>query len=306
MAGTEDPTISAFLQRHSTHRPGNAGIAVFDCDYTLINGDIGEAMFYRQIREFLFRLSPADVWTDHPRRKELDRLFRTLSGLPPERRPAHPAFIPFADMLLSWYSSQLSEGKVEKGCADIVRLFGGFTPSEVRAIADATYEEELSAPCGRVVLGTQTVPRGIRYFRETADLCLALREVGFSLWTISGSNAWSVEPVFRPFGVSPEQVIGISLVEKEGTFTPVPEEPVPIRHKKVEALRKRTGEIPLLVASDSRNDVPILEYASELRVYVNSHGRETASFFASSGIARDSSWAVIESPTVTTGVPRHG
>lgn len=306
MPGTKDPTIDAFLRRHSAHRPGEPGIAVFDCDYTLISGDIGEAMFYKQIREFLFRISPADAWTDHPRRKELDRLFRTLSELPPEHRLAHPAFIPFADMLLSWYSYQLSEGKVEKGCADIVRLFAGFAPSEVRAIADATYEEELSAPCGRVDLGTQTVPRGIRYFRDSADLCLTLKDLGFSLWTISGSNTWSVEPVFRPFGVSPAQVIGISLVEKGGTFTSVPEEPVPIRSKKVEALRKRTGEIPILVASDSRNDVPILQYASELRVYVNSHGRDTASFFASSGITRDGSWAVIESPSTIDGLPRHG
>lgn len=305
MSGSQNMAIEAFLQRHSAH-PGEPGSAVFDCDYTMINGDIGEAMFYRQIREFLFRVSPAEVWTDHPRRNELDRLFRALSGIEPENRPAHPAFVPFADMLLTWYSGQLSEGKVEKGCADIVRLFAGFAPSEVRAIADATCAEELSAPCGKVALGTQTVPRGIRYFREPAYLCLALKELGFSLWSISGSNTWSVEPVFRPFGVSPDRVIGISLVEERGKFTSVPEEPIPIRGKKVEALRKRTSEVPLLVASDSRNDVPILEYAGELRVYVNSHGRETASFFTSSGIRRDGSWAVIEAPSTLEGVPRHG
>ncbi len=272
----------------------------------MIKGDIGEAMFYRQIREFLFRVSPAEVWHDHPRRLELDQYFRSLSSLSPETRRSHPAFVPFADMLLFWYSDQLSEGKVEKACADIVRLFAGFSPSEVRALAEATYEEELSAPLGRTPLGSRSVPRGTRYIREIADLAFSLTELGFSLWAVSGSNTWSVEPVFRPFGVPPEQVIGIGLVEAKGRFTADPEQPIPVRRNKIDALRRRTSAIPVLVASDSRNDVPLLEYASDVRVYVNSHDRDPGAFFTSSGISRDSTWVVIDSPTILDGVPSHG
>ncbi len=306
MSATENPTIKALLQRLSDHRTGETRLAVFDCDYTLIQGDIGEAMFYRQIREFLFRMSPAEIWTDHPRREELDRLFRRISVLPPERRRADPAFVPFADMLLSWYSGQLAEGKVEKGCADIVRLFAGFSAADVRAIARATYQEEISAPPGIVTLGSRSIPRGIRYIREIVDLAVSLRDLGVSLWAISGSNTWSVEPVFRPFGVPSEQIIGIGLEEAEGQFTTRPEQPIPIRQRKVDALRKRTRAVPLLVASDSRNDVPLLEYASEVRVYVNSHNRKPDTFFASSGLTRDHSWVVIDSPTLLEGIPSHG
>ena len=89
MSILHNQTIKDFLQRHADHGRGEPKLAVFDCDYTMIQGDIGEAMFYRQIREFLFRMSPADIWTDHPRRRELDRLFRALSPLSPaERRQA--------------------------------------------------------------------------------------------------------------------------------------------------------------------------------------------------------------------------
>jgi phosphoserine phosphatase len=306
MSIAQNPTITTFLQRHADHRSGESKLAVFDCDYTMIQGDIGEAMFYRQIREFLFRQSPADIWTDHPERQVLDQLFHMLSALPPADRSPHPAFVRFADMLLSWYFGQLAEGKVEKGCADIARLFSGFTRAEVQAIADATCEDELSAPPGEMTLGTRSLPRGSRYIQESVDLALSLKKLGFSLWAISGSNKWSVEPVFRPFGVPREQVIGIDLVEVAGHFSTEPEEPIPIRRKKVAALQRRTGTVPLLAVSDSRNDIPLLQYASEVRVYMNSHGRDIDAFFASTGVTRDSSWVVIETPTILEGMLSHG
>jgi phosphoserine phosphatase len=298
MSITEHPAIRSFLRRHAETRPAEHPLAVFDCDYTLIQGDIGEVMFYRQIREFLFRISPADVWTDHPRRREIDRLFHTLSALPADARATHPAFAPFADLLLSWYFDQLAAGSVEKGCADIVRLFAGFTRDEVHAIADATFEDELATTPGTATLGTRSVPCGIRYIRESVELARALTPLGFSLWSISGSSKWSVEPVVRPFGIPRAQVIGIDLVESGGVFSADAEEPIPIRRGKIEALRQRTGTPPLLCASDSRNDIPLLQEAREVRVYLNSHGRDTGAFFATEGITADERWVVVEKPTV--------
>ena len=306
MSILQNPTIREFLERHANHQPGVTRVAVFDCDYTMIQGDIGEAMFYRQIRDFLFRVSPAEVWTDYPRRKELDRLYHTLASLSPEARRGSAAFDPFANILLDWYFGQLGEGEVEKGCADIVRLFAGFTRSEVQSIADATYDDEMSTLIGEFTLGSRNLPRGLRYIRESADLARALSKLGFSLWVISGSNKWSVEPVFRPFGVPREQVIGIDLAEEGGRFSAQPVQPIPIRRRKVEALRCRTEIAPLLAISDSKNDIPLLQYASEVRVYVNSHRREIDAFFASTGTPRDDSWVVIDPPTMLDGVPSHG
>jgi phosphoserine phosphatase len=298
--------LGAFLARHADTAGEGEKIAVFDCDHTMILGDIGEAMFYRQIREFLFRTTPADCWPDHPRRNDLDRLYRTLESQPPEERTSHEAFGPFADLLLGFYFDQLAAGTVEKGCADIVRLFAGFTREEVHRIADRTFAEELAIPRADMTLGSRRLPAGIRFVREIVDLARALLDRGFSLWAISGSNKWSVEPVFRALGVPRERVIGIDLIEKDGRFTREAEEPVPIRAKKVEALRKRTPVLPLLCASDSRNDIPLLAYASELRVYVNSHSRVTADFFSQGGIRRDDTWVVIEDPGPIEGVPYRG
>jgi phosphoserine phosphatase len=301
----EDPHIQRFLLRHSDHSGGSGKTAAFDCDGTIIRGDIGEAMFYRQIEKFLFRTSPADVWTDHPERVEIDRRFRVLTDLSEEERNHHPDFGPFADILLSRYFDQIARGDVEKACTDIVRLLAGFTLEEVRAIAGATYADELLSPIGKRHLGSRQLPKGIRYLREAVTLINALRERDFDIWAVSGSNRWSVEPVFRALGIPHERVIGIDLFEESGILLPRTWQPVPIRAKKVELLKRHTSIQPLLVASDSRNDIPLLLYSNELKVLVNSRRRNSADFFSQGGVNRDTSWVVIETPTMIEGeIPR--
>jgi len=296
-----DPHIEKFFLRHSDHRDGSGKVAAFDCDGTVIRGDIGEAMFYRQIEKFLFRISPADIWTDHPRRAEIDRKFRALTDLSETERINHPDFGSFADILLSRYFDQIESGQVEKACADIVCLLAGFTRDEVSAIAGATYADELLSPIGVRHLGSRHLPKGIRYLREPVTLLNALQDHHFDVWAVSGSNRWSVEPVFRALGVPHERVIGIDLLENGGVLLPRTEQPVPIRAKKVEVLKKHTKLQPLLVASDSRNDIPLLLYSDEVKVLVNSRRRNSADFFAQGAVSRDDSWVIIETPTTIEG-----
>ncbi|HTY57241.1 MAG TPA: haloacid dehalogenase-like hydrolase [Bacteroidota bacterium] len=294
----EEPGVAAFLASHSNHGTEPRPLAVFDCDGTVIQGDIGESMFYRQIRHFHFRRSPAEVWTDHPRRSEIGRLYDTLGALTPEARAGHPAFAPFAELLLGWYFDQIASGAVTKACADIVRLFAGYTPGEVRTLAREAYEEEFSGPPGRFRLGGRDLPRGARFIRESVDLIGALKERRFEIWAVSGSNKWSVEPVFAHFGIPPENVIGIELGVDEGLLTGTTAGPIPIRGGKIDALRARTKTVPLFAASDSKNDIPLLLYSSGLRVRINSRRRDTAEFFRSANISPDSSWVLVESPHV--------
>jgi HAD superfamily phosphoserine phosphatase-like hydrolase len=291
-----DPRIIRFFQEHADHGTGGPGLAVFDCDGTVIRGDIGEAMLYYQLEEFRFKVSPADVWEDYPDRKELDRLYRTLSG--GTGRPAdQPHFGAFVDLVLTWYYGQIDDGLVEKACADIVRLLAGHTVPEVRAIADATFQRELAAPLGERRLGSRTLPRGLRYLKESRELVGELRARGFDLWAVSGSNRWSVEPVFRGLGIPSGRVIGIDLELRDGLLTSSVKEPIPIRTKKVDALRAFVSERPLIVASDSRNDIPLLQYSADLKVFVSSRRKDWTIFFTKGNVQRDDSWLVIESPT---------
>lgn len=302
MSILDDPILQQFLNSHSNHSVGHP-VAVFDCDGTLIKGDIGEAMLFDQIEQFHFRVSPATVWQDHPRRDELDRMYRALSLAEPTRRARHSEFDPFAQMILSWYFGQIADGKVEKACADIVRLFAGFTSHEVRAIAEETFLGETSAPLSERTLGGKTRPRGVRYITETVAVLRKLQELRFEIWVVSGSNRWSVESVVRRLGISPERVIGIDLVEERGVLGSTVIEPVPISEKKIDALKTLETRVPLLVASDSRLDVPLLLYAAELKIFVNSRRKRSSDFFELTHLRPDDSWVVVERPTILEGVP---
>jgi phosphoserine phosphatase len=294
----DDPAVAAFLDTHSNHATGPRPLAVFDCDGTVIQGDIGEAMFYRQIEHFHFRRSPASVWPDHPRRDELERLYAELAPLAGEERNARNAYHAFAEMLLGRYFDQIASGAVEKACADIVRLFAGYTPAEVRRLADEAWEEEFSSQPGRVLLGGRDLPRGARYIAESVELIRALTERRFDIWAVSGSNKWSVEPVVRALGIPAERVIGIELEVQNGVLTELTAGPVPIRAGKIDALRRLTNTVPLLAASDSKNDIPLLLYSAGLKIRINSRKRSTAEFFSSAGTSPDATWVLVESPHI--------
>jgi phosphoserine phosphatase len=296
MSILDDPAVRAFLDGHRDHDTGPRPLAVFDCDGTVIQGDIGEAMFYRQIEHFHFRKSPAAVWPDYPLRDEIGALYDALAPLNPPERPLQGAYTRFAELLLSRYFDQIASGAVEKACADIVRLFAGFTPAEVRNLAREAFREEISSPLGRRRLGGRELPRGARFIRESVDLIHALLERRFDVWGVSGSNKWSVEPVFSRFGIPEERVIGIELEVRDGLLTEQTSGPIPIRAGKIDALRFRTERIPLLAASDSKNDIPLLLYSAGLRIRINSRKRDTGDFFRSGGIVRDESWILVESP----------
>jgi phosphoserine phosphatase len=305
MSILSDPKFTAFLSRHGNHAAGPRPVAIFDCDGTVIKGDVGEAMFYRQIEQFLFRRSPAELWSEHPLHEELDGRFRRLAALPPAARRDSPDFTPFAEILLSYYHGQIAEGHVAKACADIVRLLAGFTLGEVRAIAEATCADELAAPLGTRRLGSRDIPRGIRFLVDALDLVRELQQRNFEIWAVSGSNRWSVEPVFARLGIGSDRVVGLEMRQQNGLITSEAIEPVPIREGKIPAFQRATSRVPVFVASDSKNDVPLFLYSSDLKVRINSRNRDTEDFFRFAGVPADESWISIESPRLSDA-PGHG
>ncbi|MDH3252902.1 MAG: haloacid dehalogenase-like hydrolase, partial [Ignavibacteria bacterium] len=201
MSLTSLSLVDDLLQNHLP--PGNSEppLCVFDCDGTIIHGDIGEAMLFYQLEHFLFRESPARIWADHPHKADLDALYRALrDGGPGERAESLSGF---ADMVLSWYFDQLDEMKTAKACADIVRLFAGYSLSEVQEIARQTLSYELASVVGTRTLGSRTVGHGIRFIAESMEFLNAVRARGFDVWVVSGSNRWSVEAVCSTLGVPP-------------------------------------------------------------------------------------------------------
>ncbi|MBX2992154.1 MAG: haloacid dehalogenase-like hydrolase [Bacteroidetes bacterium] len=294
------PDLQEFVREAASNTGSYRPVAVFDCDGTIIKGDIGEAMFYYQIEHFLLRVNPANIWLDHPKREELDTLYTLLSSLPSERRTQDRRYLSFAEMLLEWYFDQLAEGRTEKACSDIVKLLGKFSEAEVRQIALATYNEELAAPLSVRKFGKITVPRGIRYISESVALLKELQQLDFDIWAISGSNKWSVQPVFQQLGIQRDHIIGIDLHTTGNTLSPKVQTPVPVLNGKVETLQALISDPPLVVVSDSMYDAPLFEYAVGKKVLINSRMETSYTFFKVTGFVKDESWVVVEKPTIDT------
>jgi phosphoserine phosphatase len=288
------PTIERFLESVPREK---TPVAVFDCDGTLINGDIGEAMFYFQLEHFLFRESPADLWPDHPQPEELQRGYDLLHrGAARELRDG-TGYASFVESCLLHYFGQLADGKTEKACSDIVRLFSGFKRSEIQEIAADTFRAELNSPVGWRRLGKQTLPQGIRYLREVRRVLERLRELEFDIRVVSGSNRWSVEELCRPLSIEPDQVIGIDLQVQGDVMSREIVRPVPVRQGKVEALETAGVSRPVVVVSDSIYDLPLFKYCEGLKILVraNNSGEK---FFEHTGIRPDDSWVIIDRPTM--------
>ena len=138
MGNASTTLVQTLFRALAAQQHSGAPLAVFDCDGTVIQGDTGEAMLYHQLEHFLFRVSPAAVWTDHPRRDELQGLYEHLALQGADKARLDQRFESFAEQVLAWYFDQLAEGRTAKACADIVRLCAGFSSTELRQIAAET------------------------------------------------------------------------------------------------------------------------------------------------------------------------
>jgi len=272
-------------------------IAVFDCDGTIIKGDVGEAMLYFQIERFLFRESPADLLPDHPQGDDLRLLYNSLVRFPPQQLTEDPRFVPFANLILSRYFDQLAEGETEKACGDIVRLLAGFTPVEVLEMSADTLRIEFDSPLLERSLGNYTVSSGVRYIKEVRELLAECQRFEFDIWVISGSNRWIVEEVCRPLGIPPDHVIGIELELSRDAYSSVLNSPIPVREGKVQAMQTLNLRQPVIVVSDSSYDLPLFQYSEGLKVLVRSNHTES-DFFERGGVVYDESWFVIDHPTL--------
>jgi phosphoserine phosphatase len=290
--------VDSLLSALETRNRDEPLLAVFDCDGTLIKGDIGEAMLYRQLEQFLLRVSPATVWPDYPHREELHGFYEQLAAQPPTRAREDQGFGIFTQRVLAWYFDQLAEGKTAKACADIVRLCAGFSAIEIRQIAEETAAAELHAPEGTRTLGAFPLPRGIRFIEESLTLLNHVRSLAADVWVVSGSNRWSVEAIMRRLQIPLDHILGIDLIAADGKLSSAVRNPIPVLEGKVEALVQLVGRRPDIVVSDSIYDIPLFRHSAGFKLLINSNERPSSEFFASGKVSRDDSWFVIETPTL--------
>ncbi len=108
-------------------------------------------------------------------------------------------------------------------------------------------------------------------FKEQERFIGMLLKENFSVYCISGSVQWAVEPLAEYFGIPADNVIGMRTEVIDGIITENPILPLTWREGKIEALLKKTnGKKPQICSGNSMGDFALLDAATHLRLAISS------------------------------------
>lgn len=106
-------------------------------------------------------------------------------------------------------------------------------------------------------------------FEEQKKLIDWLQKNGVSVYVITASVKWAVEPGANLLGIPSENVIGIETeVDGQGIIQKKQHGLITYREGKPQALRQRTGQSPFFASGNTMGDFALLESATEIRLAV--------------------------------------
>ena len=220
---------------------------VFDLDGTLIEGDIGETLYFHTLlTEFM----------------QEDRNRDWLQPIHPT--PDNHAVLLSAEgaKLIKAYHEELSSGDYAEAYLNTARRLEKYPKNDIEKLTQAFLSEQ-SLPkrltCrvsnnGRVE--KFNIAYGIRVRQEMKGLVNFLNGQGASIWIVSASPQMACESVAGELGIDLDQVMGTFASEKGDGCQRFPWGP-----KKLEILLDRSVTHPLFVFGDGEGDLEMLDIA---------------------------------------------
>ncbi|MBE7479046.1 MAG: haloacid dehalogenase-like hydrolase [Polyangiaceae bacterium] len=216
--------------------PAKRPVAVFDWDNTVVKNDIGDATLFWMLKHDVILQPPGKDWgltnpdltaaAKSALNAACDAAAAAGTPLPTSATPACAA-----EIMSIYYNGKTAAGAAawtdanttttNQPYAWVSQLQAGHTPAEVRAWAQAAFEENVGAPIGttQTLFGVSGVAGYLRIYEQIRDLAETLDENGFDVWVVTASPQYVVEAVSEKIGVPPHQVIGIRPVLNAGLIT---------------------------------------------------------------------------------------
>ena len=262
---TEKPLLKRWL--NGRQLDVNSGIFVFDCDQTLIHGDIGEATLRLALQRRW--IHSHDAWWKHLDDAQIGSKQQRLQWRACYERDARErhngAEWPVTDLegdelaMSLWHAyEQLCEVDVSSAYLFAARFAYQRSPVEIALLTLEAFERDpLVHPR----------PKIKSFIQE-------LTTNGASIWIVSSSQIDVVRVIAAQYGIPAKQVIGIDFLRDPHTLCATDQllHPAPIAALKIDALRVHTEQAVAMMAGDSRHDIPLMRL-SKRGIFID-HGRD--------------------------------
>lgn len=228
---------------------------VFDLDGTLIEGDIGETLFYHTLLA-ASSCAPGDEKWSMP--------FSGVDAKTPEVVRGESA------QLLFDYQTALAEGAFEQAYTRTAIWLESFPHEEIellllRLLAADTHPVHM--PCRLYVNGTSRdlqINYGVQVKADMRAMLRTFRERGARSWIVSASPQVVCELVGRELNIEPQYIRGVKVAQDGQQVSRFP-----WGAGKVKVLREAGVTKPLLAFGDGEGDIEMLSLAKYPVVIAN-------------------------------------
>lgn len=274
-----NPLYEAWRTQTTRVSPEGARFA-FDCDQTLIRGDIGEATYRLALSRRA--IISHDAWWRHLEEGEIGSALERAAWRASYERASHVEMT--ESMAQSTRSEQSSEQSSDQSLeldplsAELWEAYQRLCRVDVRSgyvyAARLVYQRTRSevAALTADAFGRDPAVSERSLMREFVT---TLQARSGEVWVVSSSQAEIVSVIARRYQIPIGRVVGIDFKrDAEGRYTDQLCDPAPIDERKVDALHSALSDAsaPLeLMAGDSRYDLPMMRWA-QVGILID-HGR---------------------------------
>ncbi|MBT2512237.1 HAD family phosphatase [Arthrobacter sp. ISL-30] len=230
--------LQKVIEAHSacigTVRDGEASVAIFDWDNTVVKNDIGYATNFWMLRNDKILQPENQDW------KTTDRYLTDAAAVALSAACGTdiPAGEPLptskdqdcADEILAILNDTTRSGEAAFAGFDSRRLTGayswgttlsaGYTAEELAFFGGEAKKQNLAAPEGEMqTVGTQEVDGYIRIYPQMKDLITVLQAHGVETWVVSASPEPVVKVWSQEVGIRADHVVGVRSVYQDGVQT---------------------------------------------------------------------------------------
>ena len=286
--GAWEPSVRERLNALIERNRGNPdAYAVFDFDYTTAIGDLSYACMWRLLETF-------DVKTDDLRAmfaegmapqyaEQIDAICNLAAKLKPlagRDLTDLPEWREFVKRYWKFYRRYYKDVGDYRSYLWRSRLFTGYTPAELRALAKAAIEQSLAMGGLHRPDFAPTEKRGLAFPQEMKDLFHALKRAGIAVYIVSGSFQETLLEATGPdfgFDIDPSCVFGADFKkDAAGRYLPEMKEGCVKSGEKPAFIRthiapRHHGADPVLTAGDSPGDYTMLTDFKDLQLALIFH-----------------------------------